>query len=129
MNRPRILGPAGHGTGTTLTDAVFLGRDALITGPLGERAASRRARLPQDQPLHGVLAEARACRMTITMALQDLAGLHPGLREAISAGNGRQVIFSVWLEGVPAAAGGEAAWVRVGVALVTSGVPEAPGDL
>jgi hypothetical protein len=78
------------------------------------QAASRRARLPQDQrpdcslyideaqnflnlpyPLQDMLAEARAYRMAVTMAHQDLAQLPPDLREGISANARSQVIFSV----------------------------------
>ena len=78
------------------------------------QAASRRARLPQDQrpdctlyvdeaqnflnlpyPLQDMLAEARAYRMAVVMAHQDLAQLPPDLREGISANARSQVIFSV----------------------------------
>lgn len=78
------------------------------------QAASRRARLPQHAradcslyvdecqnflnlpyPLEDILAEARAYRMSITMAHQNLAQLPADLRQGISANARSQVIFSV----------------------------------
>jgi hypothetical protein len=78
------------------------------------QAAARRARLPQNArpdaglyidecqnfltlpyPLEDMLAEARAYRLAVTMAHQNLAQLPPDLREGISANARSQVIFSV----------------------------------
>ena len=78
------------------------------------QAAARRARLPQHAradaalyvdecqnflnlpyPLQDMLAEARAYRLSVVMAHQDLAQLPPDLREGISANARSQVIFSV----------------------------------
>jgi len=78
------------------------------------QAASRRARLPQaarpdaglyidecqnfltlPYPLEDMLAEARAYRLAVTMAHQNLAQLPPDLREGISANARSQVIFCV----------------------------------
>ena len=78
------------------------------------QAAARRARLPQHArpdaalyidecqnflnlpyPLQDMLAEARAYRLAVIMAHQDLAQLPPDLREGISANARSQVIFSV----------------------------------
>ena len=78
------------------------------------QAAARRARLPEHArpdaglyldecqnflnlpyPLEDMLAEARAYRLAVTMAHQNLAQLPPDLREGISANARSQVIFSV----------------------------------
>jgi hypothetical protein len=78
------------------------------------QAAARRARLPETQradaglyidecqnflnlpyPLEDMLAEARAYRLSVTMAHQNLAQLPPDLRQGISANARSQVIFSV----------------------------------
>jgi hypothetical protein len=78
------------------------------------QAAARRARLPQHArpdaalyvdecqnflnlpyPLQDMLAEARAYRLSVVMAHQDLAQLPADLREGISANARSQVIFSV----------------------------------
>ncbi len=78
------------------------------------QAAARRARLPQaarpdaglyidecqnflnlPYPLEDMLAEARAYRLAVTMAHQNLAQLPPDLRQGISANARSQVIFSV----------------------------------
>jgi hypothetical protein len=78
------------------------------------QAAARRARLPQHArpdaalyvdecqnflnlpyPLQDMLAEARAYRLAVVMAHQDLAQLPADLREGISANARSQVIFSV----------------------------------
>jgi hypothetical protein len=78
------------------------------------QAASRRARLPEHArpdaglyideaqnflnlpyPLEDMLAEARAYRLAVTMAHQNLAQLPPDLRQGISANARSQVIFSV----------------------------------
>src|SRR5207248_5578801 len=78
------------------------------------QAAARRARLPQHArpdaalyidecqnflnlpyPLEDMLAEARAYRLAVTMAHQNLAQLPPDLRQGISANARTQVIFSV----------------------------------
>jgi hypothetical protein len=78
------------------------------------QAAARRARLPQADrpdaglyideaqnflnlpyPLEDILAEARAYRLAVTMAHQNLAQLPPDLRQGISANARSQVIFSV----------------------------------
>jgi hypothetical protein len=78
------------------------------------QAAARRARLPQHAradaalyvdecqnflnlpyPLHDMLAEARAYRLSVVMAHQNLAQLPADLREGISANARSQVIFSV----------------------------------
>ena len=78
------------------------------------QAAARRARLPQHArpdaalyvdecqnflnlpyPLQDMLAEARAYRLAVIMAHQDLAQLPADLREGISANARSQVIFSV----------------------------------
>jgi hypothetical protein len=78
------------------------------------QAASRRARLPEaarpdaglyidecqnflnlPYPLEDMLAEARAYRLAVTMAHQNLAQLPPDLRQGISANARSQVIFSV----------------------------------
>jgi hypothetical protein len=78
------------------------------------QAASRRARIPQTArpdaglyideaqnflnlpyPLEDMLAEARAYRLAVTMAHQNLAQLPPDLRQGISANARSQVIFSV----------------------------------
>ena len=77
------------------------------------QAASRRARLPETSrpdaglyidecqnfltlpyPLEDMLAEARAYRLAVTMAHQNLAQLPPDLREGISANARSQIIFS-----------------------------------
>ena len=77
------------------------------------QAAARRARLPEHAradaglymdecqnflnlpyPLEDVLAEARAYRLAVTMAHQNLAQLPPDLREGISANARSQIIFS-----------------------------------
>jgi hypothetical protein len=77
------------------------------------QAASRRARLPERSradaglyidecqnfltlpyPLEDMLAEARAYRLAVTMAHQNLAQLPADLREGISANARSQVIFS-----------------------------------
>jgi hypothetical protein len=78
------------------------------------QAASRRARLPERDradaglyidecqnflnlpyPLEDILSEARAYRLSVTMAHQNLAQLPPDLRQGISANARSQVIFSV----------------------------------
>ena len=78
------------------------------------QAAARRARLPEASradaglyidecqnflnlpyPLEDMLAEARAYRLAVTMAHQNLAQLPPDLRQGISANARSQVIFSV----------------------------------
>jgi Type IV secretion-system coupling protein DNA-binding domain len=78
------------------------------------QAASRRARLPETAradaglyidecqnflnlpyPLEDMLAEARAYRLSVVMAHQNLAQLPPDLRQGISANARSQVIFSV----------------------------------
>ena len=78
------------------------------------QAAARRARLPQHArpdaalyidecqnflnlpyPLQDMLAEARAYRLSVVMAHQNLAQLPPDLREGISANARSQIIFSV----------------------------------
>ena len=78
------------------------------------QAAARRARLPEaarpdaglyidecqnflnlPYPLEDMLAEARAYRLAVTMAHQNLAQLPPDLRQGISANARSQVIFSV----------------------------------
>jgi len=78
------------------------------------QAAARRARLPETArpdaglyidecqnflnlpyPLEDMLAEARAYRLAVTMAHQNLAQLPPDLRQGISANARSQVIFSV----------------------------------
>ena len=78
------------------------------------QAAARRTRLPQTArpdaglyidecqnflnlpyPLEDMLAEARAYRLAVTMAHQNLAQLPPDLRQGISANARSQVIFSV----------------------------------
>jgi hypothetical protein len=78
------------------------------------QAASRRARLPEHArpdaglyldecqnflnlpyPLEDILAEARAYRLGVVMAHQNLAQLPPDLRQGISANARSQVIFSV----------------------------------
>jgi hypothetical protein len=78
------------------------------------QAAARRARLPEHArpdaglyidecqnflnlpyPLEDMLAEARAYRLAVTMAHQNLAQLPPDLRQGISANARSQVIFSV----------------------------------
>ena len=78
------------------------------------QAAARRARLPENArpdaglyidecqnflnlpyPLEDMLAEARAYRLAVTMAHQNLAQLPPDLRQGISANARSQVIFSV----------------------------------
>ena len=78
------------------------------------QAASRRARVPEPArpdaglyideaqnflnlpyPLEDMLAEARAYRLSVTMAHQNLAQLPPDLRQGISANARSQVIFSV----------------------------------
>jgi hypothetical protein len=78
------------------------------------QAASRRARLPERDradaglyvdecqnflnlpyPLEDILAEARAYRLSVTMAHQNLAQLPADLRQGISANARSQVIFSV----------------------------------
>jgi hypothetical protein len=78
------------------------------------QAAARRARLPETArpdaglyvdeaqnflnlpyPLEDILAEARAYRLSVTMAHQNLAQLPPDLRQGISANARSQVIFSV----------------------------------
>src|SRR5262249_57395541 len=46
-------------------------------------------------PLEDILAEARAYRLSVTMAHQNLAQLPPDLRQGISANARSQVIFSV----------------------------------
>ena len=46
-------------------------------------------------PLEDMLAEARAYRLSVTMAHQNLAQLPPDLRQGISANARSQVIFSV----------------------------------
>jgi type IV secretory pathway TraG/TraD family ATPase VirD4 len=77
------------------------------------QAASRRARLPETArpdaglyidecqnflnlpyPLEDMLAEARAYRLAVTMAHQNLAQLPPDLRQGISANARSQIIFS-----------------------------------
>ncbi len=84
------------------------------------QAASRRARLPEaaradaglyidecqnflnlPYPLEDMLAEARAYRLAVTMAHQNLAQLPPDLRQGISANARSQVIFSVSPGGRP----------------------------
>ena len=78
------------------------------------QAAARRARLPETArpdaglyvdeaqnflnlpyPLEDILAEARAYRLSVTMAHQNLAQLPADLRQGISANARSQVIFSV----------------------------------
>jgi len=78
------------------------------------QAAARRARLPETArpdaglyidecqnflnlpyPLEDMLAEARAYRLAVTMAHQNLAQLPPDLRQGISANARSQIIFSV----------------------------------
>jgi hypothetical protein len=78
------------------------------------QAAARRARQPEQQradaglyidecqnflnlpyPLEDMLAEARAYRLAVTMAHQNLAQLPPDLRQGISANARSQIIFSV----------------------------------
>jgi len=78
------------------------------------QAAARRARVPETArrdaglyidecqnflnlpyPLEDMLAEARAYRLAVTMAHQNLAQLPPDLRQGISANARSQVIFSV----------------------------------
>ena len=78
------------------------------------QAAARRARLPEHArpdaglyidecqnflnlpyPLEDMLAEARAYRLSVVMAHQNLAQLPPDLRQGISANARSQVIFSV----------------------------------
>jgi len=78
------------------------------------QAAARRARLPETgrpdaglyvdeaqnflnlpYPLEDILAEARAYRLSVTMAHQNLAQLPADLRQGISANARSQVIFSV----------------------------------
>src|SRR3984893_7280575 len=78
------------------------------------QAASRRARLPEASradaglyidecqnflnlpyPLEDMLAEARAYRLSVTMAHQNLAQLPADLRQGISANARSQVIFSI----------------------------------
>ena len=78
------------------------------------QAAARRARLPETArpdaglyidecqnflnlpyPLEDMLAEARAYRLSVTMAHQNLAQLPPDLRQGITANARSQVIFSV----------------------------------
>jgi len=78
------------------------------------QAAARRARVPEHArsdaglyvdecqnflnlpyPLEDMLAEARAYRLAVTMAHQNLAQLPPDLRQGISANARSQVIFSV----------------------------------
>jgi len=78
------------------------------------QAAARRARLPEHAradaglyideaqnflnlpyPLEDMLAEARAYRLAVTMAHQNLAQLPPDLRQGISANARSQVIFAV----------------------------------
>jgi hypothetical protein len=78
------------------------------------QAAARRTRLPETArpdagmyidecqnflnlpyPLEDMLAEARAYRLSVTMAHQNLAQLPPDLRQGISANARSQVIFSV----------------------------------
>lgn len=78
------------------------------------QAAARRARLPEHTrpdaglyvdeaqnflnlpyPLEDILAEARAYRLSVTMAHQNLAQLPADLRQGISANARSQVIFSV----------------------------------
>ncbi len=78
------------------------------------QAAARRARVPETArpdaglyidecqnflnlpyPLEDMLAEARAYRLSVTMAHQNLAQLPPDLRQGISANARSQVIFSV----------------------------------
>jgi len=78
------------------------------------QAAARRARLPETArpdaglyvdeaqnflnlpyPLEDILAEARAYRLAVTMAHQNLAQLPPDLRQGISANARSQVIFAV----------------------------------
>ncbi len=78
------------------------------------QAAARRARLPQNArpdaglyvdeaqnflnlpyPLEDILAEARAYRLSVTMAHQNLAQLPADLRQGISANARSQVIFAV----------------------------------
>ena len=78
------------------------------------QAASRRARLPEaarpdaglyidecqnflnlPYPLEDMLAEARAYRLAVTMAHQNLAQLPPDLRQGIRANARSQVVFSV----------------------------------
>src|SRR5215472_4033910 len=78
------------------------------------QAAARRARLPETArpdaglyvdeaqnllnlpyPLEDILAEARAYRLAVTMAHQNLAQLPADLRQGISANARSQVIFSV----------------------------------
>jgi hypothetical protein len=77
------------------------------------QAAARRARVPETArrdaglyidecqnflnlpyPLEDMLAEARAYRLAVTMAHQNLAQLPPDLRQGISANARSQVIFS-----------------------------------
>ena len=84
------------------------------------QAAARRARLPEASradaglyidecqnflnlpyPLEDMLAEARAYRLAVTMAHQNLAQLPPDLRQGISANARCQVIFSVSPGGRP----------------------------
>ena len=84
------------------------------------QAAARRARLPEHAradaglyidecqnflnlpyPLEDMLAEARAYRLAVTMAHQNLAQLPPDLRQGISANARSQVIFSVSPRGRP----------------------------
>jgi hypothetical protein len=78
------------------------------------QAAARRARIPEQQradaglyidecqnflnlpyPLEDMLAEARAYRLAVTMAHQNLAQLPPDLRQGISANARSQIIFAV----------------------------------
>jgi hypothetical protein len=78
------------------------------------QAAARRARLPETArpdaglyidecqnflnlpyPLEDMLAEARAYRLAVTMAHQNLAQLPPDLRQGISANARSQIVFSV----------------------------------
>jgi hypothetical protein len=78
------------------------------------QAAARRARLPETArpdaglyldeaqnflnlpyPLEDILAEARAYRLSVTMAHQNLAQLPADLRQGISANARSQIIFSV----------------------------------
>jgi hypothetical protein len=78
------------------------------------QAAARRARLPErarpdaglyinecqnflnlPYPLEDILTEARAYRLSVVMAHQNLAQLPPDLRQGISANARSQVIFSV----------------------------------
>ena len=84
------------------------------------QAAARRARLPETArpdaglyidecqnflnlpyPLEDMLAEARAYRLAVTMAHQNLAQLPPDLRQGISANARSQVIFTVSPRGRP----------------------------